>query len=178
MIRSLAASPLLIAALLTATAAPAATSGASLEARIDHSFSDIAVNTPLAQVRARLTEEHAKGCQKFDDCDWIDGQHVRHYFFGIKPGSGRLVIKKIEIAEFGPGAIPALGIGTARKRKDVLKAASAFAPGLKLDCLSLPISKTVRRPSCQAHLNPGLIAVDFDEQDQLVEVRFEGYQGA
>ena len=170
-----------IAAALAATPGFAAQApkpaGPKLEARIDASFSGIAVNTPLAQVRARLTEEKVLGCERFDDCDWIDGQHVRH-FFGTRPGAGKLVIKKIKIAEFGPAPLTALGIGVARKRKEVLKAVSKFAPDLKLECIDPPATRTAFNPSCQAHLAPGLIAITFDRGDQLVEVRFEGYEGA
>jgi len=84
-----------ITAALSSSPALAADSTAKLEARIDSSFSPIAINTPLASVRAKLTEEKVIGCDKFDDCDWIDAAHVRHYFFGTRPGAGKLVIKRI-----------------------------------------------------------------------------------
>ena len=118
------------------------------------------------------------GCDKFDDCDWIDAAHVRHYFFGTRPGAGKLVIKRITVSEFGAGAIPALGIGVARKRKDVLKAVTKFAPELKLDCIAPLAAGPQGHPSCQAHLSPGLVAVEFDRAGTLVGVRFEGYEGA
>jgi hypothetical protein len=161
------------AASLFALPAFAADSTAGLETRIDNSFSPIPINTPLTTVRAKLTEEKVIGCDRFDDCDWIDASHVRHYFFGTQPGAGKLVIKRIMIAEFGGGPIPALGIGVARRRKDVLKAVTKFAPELKLDCIG-PQDKL----SCQARLSPGLVAVEFDRGGLLAGVRFEGYEGA
>jgi hypothetical protein len=169
---------MIAAVAISATSALAADSAAKLETRIDNSFSPIAINTPLSAVRAKLTEEKVIGCDKFDDCDWIDATHVRHYFFGIRPGAGKLVIKRITVSEFGAGAIPALGIGVARKRKDVLKAVSKFAPELKLDCFTPVIKAVAAVPRCEGHLSPGLVAVEFDPAGLLVGVRFEGYEGA
>ncbi len=147
-----------------------------LQTRVDRSFSNIAIETPLKKVRGRLREERADGCHEAGECDWLDRNKVRHYFWGDGPENLWVVIKSIRTADFPNRSIPALGIGMARSKNRALAAARTFAPELKFDCASG--TKTGRqnvRSYCMATLKPGWVTLEFDANDRLTEVRFDGY---
>ena len=134
--------------------------------RIDRSFSDMPIQTPLAEVRDRLTEIPFDGCEDPGECDWRDPEGVRHYFF-----DGLLVVKHIDAADFAERPILALEIGSARERNEVLQAARRFVPEAYFDCFDSGDDTE----SCQAYFRPGWLTIRFDARGLLTQVKLDGY---
>jgi hypothetical protein len=141
--------------------------------RVDRSFSDILIITPLDQIRSRLTEIRVDGCDEDGECEWQDSEGVRYYLWADEPFAYFVVDKRVFAGEFEGRPISALGIGLARKRGEVLRAARRFAPDATFECHEW--REDSHWETCQAFLDPGNVSIDFDRQGTLVEVHFTGY---
>ena len=134
--------------------------------RADRSFSDILILTPLDRVRSRLTEIRVDGCEEWGECQWRDAEGVRHYFWTDEPFAHFVVVKSVHADEFAGRSIPALGIGMARRRAEVLENARRFLPDADFECSD---------DGCQAYLEPGWVTISFDASGVLTEVKLDGY---
>ncbi len=147
--------------------------------RVDLSFSKLAINSELPDVRDKLTE---LSCDEYDDgCEAKDAEGNGLYFWGAyyeKDGKQKidhiLTIKTVDASEFEGRPIGALGIGTARKKANVISNVKKFLPGLKIDCDRRP-SRNVGPVECGGTVDPGWFQIGFDEQGNLLKVRFDGY---
>lgn len=142
------------------------------QARVDLSFSDISIDAPFAEVRSRLKEIRVDGCEEGGECAWRDADGVRHYFFGDSPDSLHVVVKWVQACEFEGHPIPALGIGSARRRDQVLAAVRRFLPEADFECGEGGEDQT---ETCNATLDPGWVTIKFDASGSLIEVRLDGY---
>lgn len=136
--------------------------------RVDRSISDIPIEANFEAVRGRL--ECIAGCNEGDEAEWQDGQGTRYHFWG-GPGDLWVVIKRVDAADFA-GPIPALEIGAARERSEVLAAAKNFIPGAEFQCTD---PEPGISEECQAFLDPGWVTIRFDASGRLIEVRLDGY---
>ena len=147
--------------------------------RTDKSFSPFPLDSLLRAAKGQLAPM-ADDCDPSDGCDWRDTNGVRHFLWGDDDGDGqdelRVVIKTIEASAFAGRPIPALGIGHARKKAEVLANVRHFLGDLEIDCDPAHVSGNVGPVECGATLNPGWIQVGFDEDGNLLRVRFDGYQ--
>lgn len=141
------------------------------QARIDRSFSMIAINTPLIVARPRLREERQPDCGT--ECDWVDKDGVRYSFAGDNANRRYLVAKTVRASDYLWKPIPALGIGQARDRALVMATVQRFVRGAPFDC-SAPIG-TPSPVTCHALLKPGSVTIAFDAGGKLIEARFVGY---
>jgi len=141
------------------------------QARIDRSFSMIAINTPLIVARPRLKEDRQPACG--GTCDWVDKDGVRYSFAGESADRRYLVAKTVRASDYVWKAIPALGIGQARDRALVMAAVQRFMRGAPFDC-SGPAG-TPSPVTCRAPLKPGSVTITFDAAGKLIEARFVGY---
>ncbi|TIX50302.1 hypothetical protein [Alteraurantiacibacter aquimixticola] len=136
----------------------------------DQSFSSILIETPLVDVQDQLQELRENGCERYRECDWQDRNKVRYYFWG-GPGELRLVAKHVDAQDFVGRSIPALGIGTARTREDVLDRVHAFIPGSQWRCeahLGTCFEATGK-------LKPGWVRLSWNDDDTLASVELHGY---
>jgi len=145
-----------------------------LQQRVDKSFSAIAIQAPFESVRHTLTEDRGNGCEQWGECDWVDANKVRHYLWG-EPDNLYVVLKTISAKDLVGRPISALGIGLARRRKDVLANVQKAFPELHLKCDENDISSDVGPIECNALLDPGWIEIGFDKSDNLLAIRFDGY---
>lgn len=98
--------------------------------RADASFSRFPLNLPSTpQAVGRLVNGDVCDDEGIS-CEWEDEVGVRHIFAG-----DTLAIKLVDVAALGNRDIAALGIGSARSRKDVLTKVRSFLPGIAVDCL-------------------------------------------
>ena len=74
--------------------------------------------------------------------------------------------------EFEGHPIPALGIGSARRRDQVLAAVRRFLPEADFECGEGGEDQT---ETCNATLDPGWVTIKFDASGSLIEVRLDGY---
>ena len=141
-----------------------------LQEKVDRSFSNLPVETPLSEVRDELTQIIVDNCARWGECNWRDKNGVDHYFFGREIGAEVLTVKNIDARFFENREIPALGIGMARKRSEVLERVREFLGDAELVC-----TQGDKTGTCQATLSPGWVRVDFNYEGQLVRVRLDGY---
>jgi hypothetical protein len=142
------------------------------QARVDRSFSDILIITPLDQVRSRLTEIPFDGCEEHGECAWRDAEGVRHYLWADEPFAYFVVVKSIHADEFEGRPVPALRIGLARRRSEVMAAARKFVPEADFECSKFAEDGT---EVCNATLHPGWVTIRFNASGSLTEVRLDGY---
>ena len=142
------------------------------QARVDRSFSDILIMTLLDQVRTHLTEIPFDGCQEYGECAWRDAEGVRHYLWRDEPFAYFVVVKSIHANEFEGRSVPALGIGLARQRSEVMAAARKFVPEADFECAQFAEDSS---EVCNATLRPGWVTIRFDASGSLTEVRLDGY---
>ncbi len=104
--------------------------------KISQSFSDDKLGRTTMPKGAKLMQSEFNNsecsAQKLADCYVRDVNGVELYF---SPYDG-LNSKEITIGPSYSGKLRALGIGTARSKKDVLAAAARFVPGLSFACAS------------------------------------------
>lgn len=149
--------------------------GASaLQRKADLSISAIPIDTPLAKVKGRLTKLPGT-CEGDSNCEWSDKAGVRYYFWGDAK-TGSLVVKFVHAKDFRSRPIRALGIGLVRSKPDVLKAVRSFDRRIKLDCDPKRVSGNVGPQECSFTTAPGWVQIGFDRNDQLIMIRFDGYQ--
>jgi hypothetical protein len=142
--------------------------------RVDHSFSKFPIDSGHPSKGSVLTEVRIGGCEVSGECAWIDDNKVRHYFWADSPEGLYLVVKMIEASDFAGRPIPALGIGTARKKIDVVANIRSFLPEIEIDCDH--VSGNVGPVECGGTLNPGWFQIGFDLEGNLQTIRFDGYQ--
>ncbi|MGB3165696.1 MAG: hypothetical protein WBA68_02855 [Alteraurantiacibacter sp.] len=138
--------------------------------RVDASFSDIVIDTPFDSVADTLEQSVRDECEQWGECDWRDADGVDHYVFGSTKSDRTVVLKGIAARNFEGRPIPALGIGMARQRDEVLENVETFLDGTGLDCIPGDAIE-----SCGATIVPGWVTVEFDKDGALRSVRFEGY---
>jgi hypothetical protein len=141
--------------------------------RVDRSFSDILIVTPLDKVRSRLTEIRVDGCEEYGECEWRDADGVRYFLWADEPFAYFVVDKWVQADEFERRPIPALEIGLARERGEVLRAARRFVRDIPFECHELKLAK--QWETCLAFLDPGNVSLEFDRQGALVTVHLSGY---
>jgi hypothetical protein len=148
-----------------------------IQQRVDASFSNIRVDTPLSAVRNRLREVRNASCVDEGECDWVDSTGVKHYFTGEGRNDNRtLLVKTVEASAFRGRPISAFGIGTARTQAQVLANVRRFlGREASLDCNG-PVSGNVGPVECGVDLNPGWAQIGFTRQGQLQAVRFDAFQ--
>ena len=147
--------------------------------RVDLSFSKLCLSmSELPDIKDRLTDII---CEKSDGCEAKDEEGNGLYFWGAeyeKDGQRKiahiLTFKTVVAAEFKGRSISALGIGMARSKSEVLENVEKFLPGLALDCDRRP-SGNVGPVECLGKVDPGWFQVGFDEQGNLLRVRFDAY---
>ena len=148
--------------------------------RVDLSFSAVPMDNRLADIKSKLEAIDISGCNILGNCDYSDRKGVVHYFFGdtdndiIRDEDLILVVKTLDAVKFEQKPIGALGIGLARRKEDVLRNVRTFVPNVKLNC-SGPISENVGPVECSGSINPGWFKIGFDENDNLLAVRFDAY---
>ena len=140
--------------------------------RVDQSFSDIPIDAPLAELKHRLSMIVENECEQREECEWRDAQGVRYYFFGDGPDNLGVAVKSIDAADYPARAIPALGIGVARERDEVLTAARKFVPDANFECGELDDDSI---EVCNATLEPGWLTIRFDASGSLMRVQLDGY---
>jgi hypothetical protein len=143
------------------------------QARVDRSFSDILIITPLDQLGSRLTEIRVNGCEELGECHWRDAGGVRYGFWADEPFAYFVVDKWVKADEFEGRPISALGVGQARERREVLRAARRFVPEATFECHAW--REESQWETCQAFLSPGHVTIEFDKQGALVQVHLSGY---
>lgn len=148
----------------------------AIQSRVDRSFSSVPIDSALAAARGGLTEIVERGCDQSNECEWRDRSGVGHFAWGDGEADLYIVIKTIEAETFAGRSIPALGIGTARKQADVIANVRRFLGDVEVDCDPAHVSGNVGPVECGATLNPGWIQIGFDHDDNLLRVRFDGYQ--
>jgi hypothetical protein len=151
-------------------------STSALYRAVDRSFSAIPMDTPLSRARARLTEQRVGGCERANDCDWLDANRTRHAFYGDTPANMTLFVKAAEASDFNGRTIPALGIGTARDQRTVMANIRRAFPRLAFTCDTLNASGNVGPVECSADVAPGWIQIGFTRRGVLQAVRFDAYQ--
>ena len=159
-------------ALATSTAArplPYPHYGATeLQKKVDLSFSRIPIATRFARVRHLLS--WASSDCKIEECARRDAAGVHYSFW-----DDALLIKSVIAADFRSRPISALGIGLSRTKAEVIARIKAFDRRIKLDCDPTHISGNVGPLECVATLGPGWIEIGFDKQNQLLMIRFDGF---
>ena len=146
--------------------------------RVDLSFSMLPINSELPDIKDQLTDI---SCEQYDGCEAKDKEGNGLYFWGAeyeKDGQQKtdhiLTIKTVVAAEFQGRSIGALGIGTARTKAAVLRNIEKFLPGLAIDC-DRRASGNVGPVECLGTVDPGWFQIGFDEQGNLLRVRFDAY---
>ena len=138
--------------------------------RADQSFSEFLIETTRQDIESQLTQIVENGCAEYIECDWADAMGVRHYFVGVREDEHLLVVKSVHADEFEGRPIPALGIGMARSRDEVLANVRDFLPTVAFVCTADGASE-----QCDERvLRPGWLRIWF-EDGQLKEVRLDGY---
>ncbi len=140
--------------------------------RVDRSFSDIPIDAPLDELQDRLSMIIENECEQWGECEWRDAHGVRYYFYGDGPDNLGVVVKSIDAADYTARAIPALGIGVARERDQVLAAARKFVPDADFECGE---SGDDSIEVCNATLDPGWLTIRFDASGSLIGVQLDGY---
>lgn len=142
-------------------------------ARADRSFSRFALNSAFDPVEAGLRLAQPQCMEKDFSCEWRDSDGVGHIF-----GGKRLAIKLMLVAGREGEAIPALSIGKARGRRDLLRRIADFLPELSVTCKSPDeAGEAPDLSSCSASFeNGGWIELLFDDDDQLVLARIDAFQ--
>ena len=140
--------------------------------RVDRSFSDIPLRTPLDQLRSRLTEIPLDECQQLGECEWRDGGGVSYYLWADEPSAYFVVVKSLRADDFAGRPIRALGIGAARTRDEVLEAARSFRPGADFDCTTWGGEGG---ETCSATLDPGWVTISFSRSGRLLDLRIDAY---
>ena len=172
--KQLATGALLLLAGCVATNVNNGSHDSALDRRVSRSFSPLAIDSLLTRTTGlRRLEEH--GCALSDECDFANAEGVRHFYH-----EDRLVVKAVLVSEFAGRDIPALEIGPARTRSAVLRNVSAFVPTVDVTCKGEtpgPVRQSAPQvvTQCNGQLERGWFRLWFDAQDQLVEVRFDGY---
>ncbi|MDZ3832689.1 MAG: hypothetical protein U0S50_12875 [Sphingopyxis sp.] len=157
------------------SATPAAP--ATLQDRVDSSFSPLAINSRLADVKAGLQMITENDCLEMDECEWRDAEGVRHFFWSDSSDTPKLLVIKFVVAsEFEGRAISALGIGNARMKADVIDRVRAFDPRMQVECDGKNVSGNVGVQECAATVGDGWVQIGFDADDRLTKIRFDGYQ--
>ena len=160
-----------------APAARAPASGEALLARAEHSFSALGFGqrgTPQSLgLRIDPACDGNAGGQL--ECNWIDRADVRYLFYADGPDeTPQIVVKSILARDFGARAIPALGIGTARTRAEVVRKVGAFLGGTAITCLdSEAAGEGPGISSCGATLGEDWIKLLFGLDDRLIEARVD-----
>ena len=137
--------------------------------KVDWSFSGTAIDTSYAELD--LPDDLSAICEEWSDCEWQDDEDVRHAIWGQDTDSLRVVVKSVSARDFEGRPIPALGIGEARRRDEVIEKVEAFLGGAELDCVSGDAIE-----SCGTEVLPGWITVDFDTEGRLLKAKFDGLQ--
>ncbi|MBC2777276.1 hypothetical protein [Parasphingopyxis marina] len=88
------------------------------------------------------------------ECTYYDRSRVQHYYLED------LKIKIVAAADFEGRRIPAMGIGDARSRDEVLGRASHFLEGASLECMPQE-RDAASNESCFAMIGQGWITVYF-----------------
>ncbi len=144
--------------------------------RADLSFSAIPMGTMRTPESLGLREIRVGRCQEADECDWIDANTIRHYFWE----DDELVVKSAHASDFGDNPIPALGVGRARSRTEVLTQIRSFLPEIEVECADATELGAPRdgpgETLCGGTLGEGWFRVWFDAHGILTEIRFDSYQ--
>lgn len=153
-----------------------------VQLRVDRSFSVFGINETVgiydgsevvfgSDVIAAggFTELRDGSCENWNECYLRDTNGVQHSLFGT-PDDLYVVTKAVHARDFVGRPIPALGIGTARNREDVIANVRRFVAPVELDCHNPP-----NVVDCHAHLSPGWIEITFDIDGQFIETNFAGY---
>lgn len=157
--------------LLAACVAPAAQAQEQLFRRVDASFSDIAIDAQRSAVEDRLTQIERADCIQWDECDWRDSEGVRYHFWKKAATDIVLIAKMIEASDFEDREIPALGIGLARDRKEVLARMGAFIGDAEIACDQYDFGYEV----CGVKVGAARISAAFTRDGQLSGLVFDGY---
>ena len=141
--------------------------------RADRSFSKYPFNSTFDPVEAGLKLARPQCIEEEFACEWTDDHAVAHIF-----DNNQLAIKLMLVAGRDGEYVPALAIGKARKRRDVLRKIDAFLPELNVTCLMPEESgEGPGLSSCGASFkNGGWIKLLFDNEDRLVLVRIDAFQ--
>ncbi len=148
----------------------------ALYRQVDASFSPLAMDTPLAQLRRQPANARAIRCDEEGGCTWTNPGRVEHYFYGETPASRLLVVKSLVAGTMGSRPITALGIGTARDQRTVMANVRRAFPRLTFRCRSDEVSGNVGPVECSADVAPGWIQIGFTRAGVLQAVRFDAYQ--
>lgn len=157
-------------AIATAAMVSVANHGTAADlARASRSFSSYHFETPLPQPGLRIA--NPRECRESGECDYIDALGV-HHFTGH---DHELAVKSVDLRNYKSDIIHALGIGHARRQRDVVRRVTAFLRGVRLDCTDGGNEGGQQRFSCGATLGKGWITLRFDRKHQLTEARIDAY---
>lgn len=152
--------------------------GQALLKKVSDSFSALPFESDLMAVRSQLKGPVSANCAQDESCSFPDTKGTQHVFWGDDENAPLLlVVKRALAADFKNKAIPALNIGTARSRADVLKNVRAFLPETKVTCLEAKqAGEGDGIASCGASMGDGWIKILFNSDNQLIEARVDAYQ--
>lgn len=136
--------------------------------KASHSFSSIEFGVTAAQASPKLEKLTDGRCERYNDCSFLDGGGVGHYFW-----DDELVLKMVDPKRFVGRAIPAFEIGLARSKPEVLAAISVFFGGASPLCY--PHEEYGSESACQLMLGEGWTTLFFDRDDRLVYIRLDAY---
>lgn len=140
--------------------------------RADMSFSSFRLNRKA--VPHKIGRLANAGC---DDetmlCEWQNAQGTRHILTG-----GIVAIKYVDAADMEGRPIPALGIGVARQRGDVVARVRSYLPEIQIDCLEAgDAGEGEGISSCGGAFASGpWFKLLFDRRGQLISARIDAFQ--
>lgn len=158
---TLGCAPLLFAVSATAQPVP----GADMLRRASEAMSSIPFGRISDAAVRRLRIEGNTPCHSWTDCSYFGDGPVAHSI-----DSGRVVVKWLTVK--GDGAIGTFGIGTARRRADVMARIEARLPGVKFNCFAFDKAGPT---DCSTMLGAGSMQVNFDKDDRLTHIRLDDW---
>jgi hypothetical protein len=133
-------------------------------AKASSSLSPLPFGTLPASTKVDMKVVGDAPCESWSDCEYVDVRGVGHSF-----EEARLVIKFIAIDEATDSALSALGIGRARAKADVLRAANEFLGDAALECIG------TAEDECFVVLGDSSIKLTFDRADELSSIRLDDW---
>jgi hypothetical protein len=144
----------------------------SSQQKVDASFSNILINTPISDAKDRLTGIRDDKCGVYGDCNWVSQNGVKHLTKTTAEGAEVVFGKVVQASDYSGKSIHVLGIGKQRTKARVLKRIKKFV-GRTTGLSCNPTIGTY----CHVNFEPGYLGINFDAEGKLIDVIFVGHFG-
>ena len=143
--------------------------GSEMATRADSSFSSVLLGVHMDSLpKFHLKKQSNSVCETAKNCDWIDHDKI---LYGLD-SDGRVATKSINISAIGSESLNVLGLGTARKKAEVIAAVKRFLPNVNLECFEASDTQQIDSlTSCVAALGPEQMTLNFNSENVLIDAK-------